>query len=206
MEWLRRLADRPAVGAARATDAPRRGRGESGYSLVELLTVMAILGVVMAALTNIFVTGSKAETDLNVRFQAQQAGRLALDKIRRDVHCASAATSTGSTLTLTMPSGCRSASNTTVTWCTSAVATNRWALYRYTGAASCTAGVSWADYLTQSSAFTFTQQSTDTLARVLVLLPVNLTPGKRRTYSLQDTIYLRNSTRTCVVGSPSPPC
>ena len=207
MAWLRRLSDAPrAVGAARTAIARRSGRGESGYSLVELLTVISIMGIVMAALTGIFVSGSKAETDLNVRFQAEQTGRLALDKIRRDVHCASAATSTGSTLTLTMPAGCKSASNTTVTWCTNGVSGNRWALYRYTGASACTAGLLWADYLTQASLFTFTQQSKDTLASVQALLPVNVTPGKRRTYSLQETIYLRNSSRTCVTGSPSPPC
>ena len=93
-----------------------------------------------------------------------------------------------------------------MTWCTSSVATSRWALYRYTGTSTCTAGIAWADDVTQSSLFTFTQQSKDNLAQVQVVLPVNTTPGKRKTYTLQDTIYLRNSTRTCVVGSPSPPC
>ena len=181
---------------------------EAGYSFVELLTVMAILGVVLGGLTQIFVSGSKAELDLNQRFQAQAVGRLALDKLRTEIHCASTATSTGSSITLTMPTGCRTASNTTVTWCTSQVGTSatRYALYRYQGSGSCTGGTQWADYLTQVSAFTFTQQSSSSLATVRVYLPINVTPSKKRTYTLQDDIYLRNSARTCVTGSPSPPC
>jgi prepilin-type N-terminal cleavage/methylation domain-containing protein len=186
----------------------RHGREERGYSLVELVTVMAIMGVVLSGLTTIFVSGSKAELDMNKRFQAQTAGRLALDKIRRELHCASTATSTASSLTLTMPTGCKTASNTTVTWCTSQVGTSttRYALYRYQGSGTCTGGVKWADYLIQASAFTFSQQSSASLAKVHVYLPVNLAVGKKRTYALQDDIYLRNSTRTCISGSPSPPC
>ena len=186
----------------------RRLGSERGYTVVELLVTMAIMGIVLQGLTTIFVSGSKAELGLNQRFQAQAAGRLALDKIRTEVHCATTATTTGSSLTLTMPSGCRTASNTTVTWCTSQVgsSTTRYALYRYQGSGTCTAGMKWADYLTQALTFTFTQQSSASLAKVRAYLPINLTPTKKRTYALQDDIYLRNSMRTCVAGSPSPPC
>ncbi len=169
---------------------------------------MAIMGIVLSGLTTIFVSGSKAELDINQRFRAQADGRLALDKIRRELHCASTASSTGSSITLTMPTGCRTASNTTVTWCTGQVGTSttRYALYRHEGSGTCTSGVQWADYITQASVFTFTQQSSSSLAKVQVNVPVNLTPGKKRNYTLQDDIYLRNSTRTCISGSPSPPC
>ena len=186
----------------------RRLRAERAYSLIELVITMAIMGVVLAGLTTIFVSGSKAELDANQRFQAQSDGRLALDKIRTDAHCASTATTTGASVTLTMPTGCKTASNTTVTWCTSAVgsSTTRYALYRYQSSGSCTGGVTWADYLTQASVFTFTQQSTSSLAKLRVSFPINVTPGKKRTYVLQDDIFLRNSTRTCTTGSPSPPC
>jgi prepilin-type N-terminal cleavage/methylation domain-containing protein len=182
-------------------------RRQGGYSTIELLIVLAIMGVVMAGMTTVFVSGSKAELDMNQRFQAQAAGRLALDKLRTEIHCANNASSTGSTLTLTMPTGCKTASNTTVTWCSSQVGTaTRWTLYRYQGSGTCTGGVHWADYLTQGSLFTFTQSSSASLPKVHVFLPVNLAPTKKRTYALQDDIYLRNSSRTCVVGSPSPPC
>jgi prepilin-type N-terminal cleavage/methylation domain-containing protein len=184
-----------------------RRDGESGYSIIELLTTMAIMSVVLGGLTTIFVSGSKAELDQNRRFQAQSAGRLALDKLRKDIHCATTATTTGSSVTLTMPTGCSTASNTTVTWCTSQVGTSaRYRLYRYQGSGTCTGGTQWADYVTQASAFTFTQQSSSSLAKLRVYLPISLIATNRGKYALQDDIYLRNSTRTCISGSPSPPC
>ena len=39
-------------------------RNEAGYNLVEMLTVMIIMGVVMAGLTDIFTSASKADTDM----------------------------------------------------------------------------------------------------------------------------------------------
>ena len=63
-------------------------RAENGYSLVEMVTVMAIMGIVLAGLTQIFTSASKADIDMSNRFQAQQNTRLALDKLRTDVHCA----------------------------------------------------------------------------------------------------------------------
>ena len=80
-------------------------RGERGYTLVEMLIVMVIMGIVTTSLTVLFVQGSNAELDMNNRFQAQLTARLALDKMRREVHCASVATPTGnsSSVTLTLP-------------------------------------------------------------------------------------------------------
>ena len=58
-----------------------RGRlAESGgFTLTEMIVVMVILGVVLAGLTQLFTSGSKAQADMSNRFQAQQNGRLALD-------------------------------------------------------------------------------------------------------------------------------
>ena len=39
----------------------------------------------------LFVSASHAQVDMNNRFQAQQNARLALDGLRREIHCASAA-------------------------------------------------------------------------------------------------------------------
>ena len=71
----------------------RRLRGEAGYSLVEMLTVLVIMSIVFTGITDIFVSGSKAQADQNNRFQAQLDTRLALDKMRRDIHCASTVSS-----------------------------------------------------------------------------------------------------------------
>jgi prepilin-type N-terminal cleavage/methylation domain-containing protein len=182
-------------------------RESRGYSLVEMLVVLSILGVVMGSLTTILVTASNAELDMNNRFQAQATARLALDKIRHEVHCASVATPTASTssVTLTLPSGCKTGSGS-ITWCTRNVATNRYALYRVVGS-SCTGGVKWADQLVPTSTapicgsalcvFNYTAQSTSSLAKLHLDLPANPNPAKTLyLYELIDDVVLRNSTRT----------
>jgi prepilin-type N-terminal cleavage/methylation domain-containing protein len=146
-------------------------RRERGYTLVEMLATLSILGVVMGALGTLFVSATNSEADMNNRFRAQQTARVALDKMRREVHCASSGTpgtangpTSSVTLTLAsfcktlpqplpspLPSYCSTSSGQTtcsVTWCTRNVATNRNALYRVTGSTcGSSGGVKWADYL-----------------------------------------------------------
>jgi prepilin-type N-terminal cleavage/methylation domain-containing protein len=185
----------------------RRLHREDGYSLIEMLTVMVIMGVVMTSLTTVFVSASNSEADMNARFQAQLTARLALDKLRREIHCASVATPTGvsASVTLTLPSYCKTGSGS-ITWCTRNISTNRYALYRVVGT-TCTGGVQWADYLVTSATvsacggvlciFNFTAQSTSSLAKVHLDLPVNVRPAKTiERYELVDDIALRNSTRS----------
>ena len=184
----------------------RRLRQERGYSLVEMLIVMSIMGIVMGSLSTVFVSASNSEADMNNRFQAQLGARLALDKMRREVHCGSVATPSGSSssVTLTLPSYCKTGSGS-ITWCTRNIATNRYGLYRVVGS-TCTGGVKWADYLvpTASAAvcsgalciFSYTAQSASSLAKLHVDFPVNVKPSKSvDLYELQDDIVLRNSTR-----------
>jgi prepilin-type N-terminal cleavage/methylation domain-containing protein len=187
----------------------RRVRSERGYSLVEMLTVLTIMSVVMGSLTTVFVTASNAELDMNNRFQAQLTARLALDKLRREVHCASVATpaASSSSVTLTLPSYCKTGSGS-ITWCTRNLAANRYALYRIVGT-TCTGGVKWADFLVSTPTaatcgsptalciFTYTGQSPSSLAKLHVDLPVNVKPSKSvELYELVDDIFLRNSTRS----------
>ena len=191
-------------------------RGERGYTLVEMLTVLVIMSVVTASLTTVFVQASNSEADMNNRFQAQLTARLALDQMRREVHCASVATPTGvsSSVTITLPSWtnpdgtsshCKTGSGS-ITWCTRSNGTNRYALYRVVGTA-CTGGVKWADYLVPSSTatvcsgalciFNYTAQSLTSLAKLGVDFPVNVKPSKTvELYELRDDIVLRNSTRS----------
>ena len=187
--------------------------GESGYSLVELVTVVAILGIVMGSLTTVFVTASTGELGMNRRFQAQQRARVAMDKLRQEIHCATSVSPTGasSSITITIPSQCPTAGGfSTIRWCVLAppgAGAGRYALYRSTAATCDTSGVTWADYLTSTSVFTFTQQSSQSLASLGVALTVDLTPANTLgQFKLQDSIVLRNSARTCIAGSPSPPC
>ena len=174
-----------------------RLRGEAGYSLVEMLTVMVIMSIVFGGITSVFVSGSKAQIDQDNRFQAQLGGRLALDKIRRDIHCASDVTPyTTNSITLKLPSGCGG----DVSWCTVAVSgySNRYALYRQTGTSCGSAsGVKIADYLTSANAFpAFTHTSgCQCLASLQVDFLISNKGSTLDAYELTDTIFLRNSTR-----------
>jgi prepilin-type N-terminal cleavage/methylation domain-containing protein len=188
----------------------RHLREESGYSLIELLTVLLILGVVMGGLTTVFASATTSEADMNNRFQAQQEARLGLDKLRREAHCASAATPAGSdasSITFTLPSYCKTYSgNASVTWCTRSVSTNRYALYRVNGSV-CTGGVKWADFLAPTSTatvcsgalcvFNYTAQTTTSLGKLHIDFPINVKPSRSvDTYELVDDLVLRNTTRS----------
>jgi prepilin-type N-terminal cleavage/methylation domain-containing protein len=188
----------------------RRLGAQGGYTLVEMLTVLLILGVVMGGLTTVLSSATNADAQMNRRYQAQQTARLALDKLRREVHCSSAATpaaTTTSSITLTLPTYCKTYSgSTSVTWCTRNVSTNRYALYRVDGS-TCSGGVKWADFLTPTSTatvcsgalcvFNYSAQSTSSLAKLHVDFPVNPKPIRNvDTYELVDDLVLRNSSRS----------
>jgi len=171
-------------------------RGERGYTLVEMLTVLVIFSTVMSALLTLFIQGTNAELDMNNRFQAQQDARLALDKIRREAHCASAVTvSSPSAVTMSLPSYCPTG-NGSVTWCTSSLGPSRYGLFRKTGAACDATGVRWADHLTSANVFTYAAQSPTSLAKLSVDFPISVKPSRTvDLYELKDDIVLRNSLR-----------
>ncbi len=179
----------------------RRCAAEAGYSLTELLTVLAILGIVLGALIGLFVSGSRAEVDMNERFQAQQNARLALTKMRRDVHCARAATvtatSAGSHLDLTPASVAVGACGTAqVSWCTVQVSSGRFALFRRAGSTCSASDAKVADHLTLGDAFVATPRSTSSLATLAVDFRVDIDlKDSRAAYRLRDTLALRRSGR-----------
>lgn len=175
-----------------------------GYTLVEMIIVMSIMGIVMGGITTLFVTGSNAEVDQNNRFQAQQDARVSLDKIRREVHCATTITLNGTAsggvypAMTENPTGCGAVQ---YTWCTAAVngATNRFRLFRIVGAwpGSCTGGVRYADYVVRGTLFSYASTTSGSLPKLTVDLPINLKPTTRsfETYELKDDIVLRNGVR-----------
>jgi prepilin-type N-terminal cleavage/methylation domain-containing protein len=173
-----------------------RLRGDRGYSLIEMLVVMVIMSIVFAGVTAVFVAGSKAQADQDRRFQAQLTTRIALDKIRRDIHCANDVTPYATNSVTLKISGCTGGD---ISWCTVAVSgyTDRFALYRKAGT-TCAAsgGTMIADYLTTADAFPAFTHTTGSLAA----LQVDFTVSVKRsatvdTYDLGDTIFLRNSLR-----------
>jgi len=186
-------------------------KSEHGYSLVELLVTMVILSVVLSGLTTVFISGSSATVSLDLRAQGQQNARLALDRLRVDIHCASAAqaqtinTYPGIKLN---ESNCTSTSP--VSYCVVQFSTSpvRYRLFRATGTGStdCTSSdtsrVLIADYLTSSSVFTTAAIPQYSLQTVGIDLKIDANPRSTTLYSyeLTDAIVARNSTR-CTSGS-----
>lgn len=178
----------------------RLRRDERGYSVVELIISMAILGSIMTSVSVLLVSATSSEVDMNRRFQAQTQARLGLDLMRREVHCAMSVSPAGSSssVTLTIPPTCpTSGGSTAITWCTVADGANRWGLWRYPGSNCSGTGKRWADYVTASSIFVYTAQNPNKLATLNVRLPINVKPAESRfLYTLEDDIVLRNSTRS----------
>ena len=168
---------------------------QDGYTLVELLTGLGILGTVVTTLTSVFVSATGAEVGLRSRFAAQTAATTALDRLRRDVHCASAATaSSPSAVTLAVPC----VTGGVVKWCTAGSA-GRFTLRRVASSATCNAtSAQFADFLTTGSVFAYEPQSINNLPRLRVELPVRQT-GMAAAYRLCDILVLRNGAR---VGAP----
>jgi len=176
----------------------RQVRREDGTSLIELVTVMLVLSTILGALTTAFVQGMNAELHTSNRFRSQINAGMALDRLRKDVHCASAITPTGAAtaISLTVPSGCPTAGVTTINWCALGSGT-RYTLYRQTSVTCTSSSKPYADYLTSSSVFAYTAPVQDvSLGTLHVDLPVNPDPTKPAdAYRLTDDIVLRNTLR-----------
>jgi prepilin-type N-terminal cleavage/methylation domain-containing protein len=191
--------------------------GEQGYSLIELLVTMVILVIVLGSLTTVFTSGSSAEATLNRRFQAQQNARLGLDRMRVDIHCASAAQAQ----TINTYPGVKLADGNcytatpTISWCVVQFSTTplRYQLFRSTttGGTTCTgsdaARVLVADNLVSSSPFTTATIPQYMLQRVGIDFKVsaNATTSTADVYELTDSIVARNATRCVTSGGCAAP-
>jgi type II secretory pathway pseudopilin PulG len=184
-----------------------------------MLVVLSIIGIVTAALVQLFVAASKTQVDMSNRFDAQESGRLALDLLRREIHCANAISSTQSgagfpstAVKITLGSYCSGApaGGGDVTWCTENVSAGRYRLRRVTPAlavgAACAGGIPEADYLTTGQVFSaFASAGAGLRATLGVDLPIDVNPssgqsgcpsGSTDCYRLTDDIVLRNTSRT----------
>lgn len=192
-----------------AAAAGRRLASEGGFSLSEMLVVLVILVVVITALTQLFMSASTAQVDMTRRFEAQQEMRLALDTMRREIHCSSkvtAATLPGSSIKISLGSYCptNTAGVPEVTWCTKdkngatpPVGGAPYSLWRYNGAFCSGTGRKVGDYLTTPNVFTgYTAPPAGHLPALSVKLPVDVTPADaKQRYTLEDNIVLRNAGR-----------
>jgi type II secretory pathway pseudopilin PulG len=200
-----------AVSSARVRLADERA-----ISLVEMLVVTAILGVVLGGLTQLFVSASKSQVDQTNRVKAQLDGRVALNKLRREIHCASAVSPTTgfpvSSITITLGTYCpTSGGATTVTWCVKdkngsappVAGATPYTLWRYV-AASCAGtgqgqatGIVEATPVTLGKIFrTYTAPSgVQTLTTMNVDIPLRWGTSGHGLFRLTDDIALRNTPR-----------
>jgi type II secretory pathway pseudopilin PulG len=171
--------------------------------MFELIVVMAILTTVVGALTALFVGATRSQIDLGDRVQAQNDAVMALDRLRRDVHCSSSATASSATsVTLAVPC----VPGGVVSWCTASVATGRYKLHRRAASGTCAStNAVYADYLTTGSVFAYETASIDNLAKLRANLPVK-PPQMKTAYTLCDILVMRNSVRVGAAGTAVPPC
>jgi prepilin-type N-terminal cleavage/methylation domain-containing protein len=173
---------------------------ESGYSLIELLTAMGILGVVMTSLTTVLVSATNADLRMNQNFQAQTQARMALDRFRREGHAACRADPAGPTTSITLTfitsGSCPASGGRQVSWCTIADGASRYGLFRATGATCDANAFKVADYLTIASTFNY-QTTSQQRPKIAINFPVNPYPQSGRgTYTLDGDVVLRNANRT----------
>ena len=84
-----------------------RLRSQAGYTAVERTTVLAILGIVLGALTGAWVAGFRYQVDESNRYEAQEQARTAVDRMRKELHCATSLTYTSAaSVTAALPGGC----------------------------------------------------------------------------------------------------
>jgi type II secretory pathway pseudopilin PulG len=179
-----------------------RRLGSRGYTLIELIVVLSLFMVVVTALVSLFTSGAKAEIDLNRRFQAQQNARLALDRLRRELHCANGVTpgtdddadGNVASISVSLPSQCPTAqgANRTIVYDTSQVSTSRFVMRRTMLGVT----VQIADYITNNDIFRYTAPNPVARGTLHVDLPVNVHPNEGwKQWRLVDDIVLRNTLR-----------
>jgi Tfp pilus assembly protein PilW len=146
--------------------------------MLELVVTMAITLIIFTGLSQVFASATSSEVRTRNSFDAQTNGRVALDKLTRELHCASSVSivnSSGQTVSAGTAgagmylnlggycptNGLTSSANATVyvTWCTlvSPSSSSAYALYRLASLSSqpscANTGMKWADYVTGSTPF-----------------------------------------------------
>jgi prepilin-type N-terminal cleavage/methylation domain-containing protein len=201
-----------------------RLRDDGGYSLIELLVVMAILSVVVGGIVTVFAAGINADASQNRRFQAQQDVRVAMDRLRRETHSACTISAPASyntalsSVTFYMAADNCAVGANTVTWCASAN-NGSYALYRILAASCAGATQKFASNLTTATPFIYlppnshattlgggaagisTIDGRSTLPRLHVDLTANVSSKSQEAYRLVDDIAFRNGVRACSGGA-----
>jgi prepilin-type N-terminal cleavage/methylation domain-containing protein len=166
---------------------------DSGFSLVELVVTMGIMGVVLGGLANVFVSGERASSDATARMTSQQGVRIAFDRFEYDVRCATQATllnkagSNGAGIYLQFPTSwtCPHATGT-VTWCVTSGS-----LTRNTGTTCPGTAQTYVTSVTSATPFSCSQAS-GSLPQLNVSLTVNPSTRNSDKSSATDSITMHN--------------
>lgn len=169
-----------------------RLRDESGFTLVEMLIATFITIILVAGLSNVFVSGLRAGADASSRLTSQSGVRLAFDRLEFEARCASKASlisgGTGVTLTLPGAPACAHAQGT-YTWCVSSGS-----LIRYTGSACSGVGDTFATSVTSTKPFSCI--TTNTYPILQVALSADPVAAKSDAFTGTDWIDMRNTDTT----------
>lgn len=172
------------------SSVPRGLQAEAGFTLVELVVTTFILVILMAGLSNIFISGSRANADANARMSSQQNVRLAFDRLEYDARCAQTATlqGGGSGIAFSIPTWCAHATGN-VAWCVQSGSLIRIA------ATSCNGtGQTLVNYVTSATPFScYSTGVSGALPLVKVNLTVNTTPRTANKTTASDWITMRNA-------------
>jgi prepilin-type N-terminal cleavage/methylation domain-containing protein len=186
---------------------------QDGFTVIELLVVMVVMLIILAPLSGSFASALGAQVDQTRRFDAQENARQALDRMRKDIHCAHGVTDPytndagGQTIVMTETNvtgtaecpGLLGQNASAVQWCTIPVVgtANRYQLYRENdqdNTCDGSASTFMVDYLTQTALWASPTCIAGQFPTVSVTMPVNIDPEKHgaSTYTLSDEIALRN--------------
>jgi prepilin-type N-terminal cleavage/methylation domain-containing protein len=167
---------------------------QSGFTLVEMLVTMVVMGFVLGGLANIFISGSRASSDGQARLTSQANVNVALGRLEYDARCASTASllsksgSNGGGVHLFMPNWCTHSTGD-VSWCVTSGKLVRYAATTCTGT-----GVTLASSVTSATPFSCnTPAVTGALPQLVVTLSVN-SGGTSDATSATDYITMHNDT------------
>jgi Tfp pilus assembly protein PilW len=160
---------------------------ESGFTLIELVIVMTFTVLLVAAVSNLFVSGLRASSTANATLSSQTQIHLALDRLEFEARCTSQATlvSSGAGVTLTLPSQCPHASGT-ATYCVTGGS-----LIRYPAAGCSGSGETLASDITSATPFCISAATGD-YPQLHVALTAQ-TQSSSDEVSAMDTITMRNA-------------
>lgn len=160
-------------------------------TLVELMVVSIVLVILMAGLSNTFVSGLRASADANTRLAGQESVRTAFDRLEYEVRCTSTATLVGggAGVALSIPSQCPHATGD-VAWCVSGTV-----LERRAGGTDCSTGTvqPFVSDVTSATPFACLTAPGD-LPRLQITLTVNTSTAPAEATTAVDTITFRNAT------------